>query len=70
MRNIAILSILAGLGQMPNSALMLSNPYFGHPVHAKYKLSKPKATRDRKNTGTGIAKAKRASRKAKNKARH
>lgn len=70
MRNLAILSILAGLGAMPNSPRQLANPWNLHPVHARYTPKKPTATRDRKNTGSGVIKAKRAARKAKNKARH
>lgn len=70
MKSLAILSILAVLGAMPNSPRRLAGPLNAHPVHARYTPKKPTATRDRKNTGSGVAKAKRAARKAKNKARH
>jgi len=70
MKSIAILSILAGLGATPNPQYQLTNQWNLHPVHARYTPKKPTATRDRKNTGSGVIKAKRAARKAKNKARH
>lgn len=74
MKGLAILSILAGLGVMPNSPRRLANPFNAHPVHARYTTKKPTATRNRKNTGSGAIKAKRASIKSanvkRNKARH
>lgn len=64
----AILSVIAGMGLMPSNPYRLSS-VFAHPVHAKYAVRNPKATRDRKNTGSGTLKAKRLARKAKNKKR-
>ena len=74
MKRIGILSVLSGLGLMQSSPMRNASPVLAHPVHAKYKLGTPKATRDRKNTESGVIKAKRASVKSanvkRNKARH
>ena len=70
MRSLAILSILAGIGSMARPMPQLENTWNLKQIHARHTPKDPTATRDRKNTGSGVAKAKRASRKAKNKARH
>jgi len=62
MKRMAILSVIAGMGLMPHRF----NPVFAHPVHAEYAVRTPKAKRNRKNTGSGVIKAKRLARKAKN----
>lgn len=65
MKRMAILSVIAGMGLMSNNPYRLSS-VLAYPVHVKYAASNPKATRNRKNTGSGVIKAKRLARKAKN----
>lgn len=59
------------MGAVLAAAILTNSPTYQHgifqmPIYRLEHRLKPKAKRDRKNTGSGVAKAKRAKRSAKN----
>lgn len=60
----------ATMGAVLAAAILTNSPTYQHGIHQMqiYRLKnslKPKAKRDRKNTGSGVAKAKRLAKKRK-----